>query len=338
MPRGNRGAPLICRSPPRWAIGSGTLFPSRQIHLPGPRAKFDDSYAQVRDLIASGMSDRQAVIAVTGSDKSGRWTTYLKKRPHLAAEVAAVRHAKGKPSLDRIAENFDSMMVLIAEGRDAVEAGRELGINGYRLTAYLLEHEEQRPAYVAAMHKRAKVLGLRSTTSSVMKRRKPFTDAEFDSALALIARSNAPDLATALRRADLPTNGSLQRRARKDPQFRARLDRAYSAHAASTNYLRYIKDPAEPRLLLASLLRDPTFAAAFKKFKKLDERYDLAQEYVLAVLEGQDVKQPETIKGIRRRALLDNFRFTSLDAPAHDDSERETFGDTLAAPCIIQHY
>ena len=231
------------------------------------------------------------------------------------------------------------MLGLIAEGHDAVSAGKILGINGDRLTAYLLEHEDQRPAYVAAMHKRAKVLGLRSTTSTVLKRRKPFTDAEFDAALALITRSTAPDLATALRRADLPTNGSLQRRARKDPQFRSRLDRAYSAHAASTNYLRYIRDPAEPRLLLASLLRDPTFAAAFKKFGKLHEdRYDLAQEYVLAVLEGQDVKQPETIKGIRRRALLDSFRFTSLDAPAHDDSERETFGDTLAAPCIISHY
>jgi len=307
--------------------------------LPGPRAKFDDSFAQVRDLIASGMSDRQAVIAVTGSDKSGRWTTYLKNRPHLAAEVAAVRHAKGKPSFDRIAANFNAMIALISNGKSAVEAGKVLGINGDRLTAYLLEHEEQRPAYAAAMRKRAKLLGLRTTTIADTKRRKNFTDAEFDAALALIARSNAPDLATALRRADLPTNGSLQRRARKDPQFRSRLDRAYSAHAASTNYLRYIRDPAEPRLLLASLLRNPTFAAAFKKFGKLHEdRYDLAQEYVLAVLEGQDVKQPATIKGIRRRALLDSFRFTSLDAPAHDDSERETFGDTLAAPCIIQHY
>jgi hypothetical protein len=188
------------------------------------------------------------------------------------------------------------------------------------------------------MHKRAKALGIRTTTTG-LKRRQNFTDAEFDAALALIARSTAPDLATALRRADLPTNGSLQRRARKDPTFRARLDRAYSAHAASTNYLRYIRDPAEPRLLLASLLRDPTFAAAFKKFGKLHEdRYDLAQEYVLAVFEGQDVKQPATIKGIRRRALLDSFRFTSLDAPAHDDSERETFGDTLATPCIIHTY
>jgi len=285
------------------------------------------------------MSDRQAVIAVTGSDKSGRWTTYLKNRPHLAAEVAAVRHAKGKPSFDRIAANFNAMIALISNGKSAVEAGKVLGINGDRLTAYLLEHEEQRPAYAAAMRKRAKLLGLRTTTIADTKRRKNFTDAEFDAALALIARSNAPDLATALRRADLPTNGSLQRRARKDPQFRSRLDRAYSAHAASTNYLRYIRDPAEPRLLLASLLRNPTFAAAFKKFGKLHEdRYDLAQEYVLAVLEGQDVKQPATIKGIRRRALLDSFRFTSLDAPAHDDSERETFGDTLAAPCIIQHY
>jgi len=276
---------------------------------------------------------------VSGADASAAFTQYLKTHPERKAEIAALRRPQGKPSFDRIAANFTAMLGLIAEGHDAVSAGKILGINGDRLTAYLLEHEDQRPAYVAAMHKRAKVLGLRSTTSTVLKRRKPFTDAEFDAALALITRSTAPDLATALRRADLPTNGSLQRRARKDPQFRSRLDRAYSAHAASTNYLRYIRDPAEPRLLLASLLRDPTFAAAFKKFGKLHEdRYDLAQEYVLAVLEGQDVKQPETIKGIRRRALLDSFRFTSLDAPAHDDSERETFGDTLAAPCIISHY
>lgn len=276
---------------------------------------------------------------MSGADASAAFTQYLKTHPERKAEIAALRRPQGKPSFDRIAANFTAMLGLIAEGHDAVSAGKILGINGDRLTAYLLEHEDQRPAYVAAMHKRAKVLGLRSTTSTVLKRRKPFTDAEFDAALALITRSTAPDLATALRRADLPTNGSLQRRARKDPQFRSRLDRAYSAHAASTNYLRYIRDPAEPRLLLASLLRDPTFAAAFKKFGKLHEdRYDLAQEYVLAVLEGQDVKQPETIKGIRRRALLDSFRFTSLDAPAHDDSERETFGDTLAAPCIISHY
>lgn len=293
----------------------------------------------MKAAIASGMTDRQAYMTVPDAPSSAAWTRYLQNHPERAAEIAAVRHAQGKPSLDRIAVNFDAMMKLIAEGHDAVSAGKVLGINGYRLTAYLLEHEDQRPAYVAAMHKRAKVLGLRSTTSTVLKRRKPFTDAEFDAALALIARSNAPDLATALRRADLPMNGSLQRRAKKDPQFRARLDRAYGAHAASTNYLRYIRDPDEPRLLLASLLRNPTFAAAFKKFGKLyEDRFDLAQEYVLAVLEGQDVKQPATIKHIRRRALIDNFRFTSLDAPAHDDSERETFGDTLAAPCIISHY
>jgi hypothetical protein len=293
---------------------------------------------QIRDLVASGASARQAVIRVTGADASAAFTQYLKTHPERKAEIAALRRPQGKPSFDRIAANFDRLMTLIAEGHSAVEAGKVLGINGDRLTAYLLEHEEQRPAYVAAMHKRAKALGIRSTTTG-LKRRQNFTDAEFDAALALIARSTAPDLATALRRADLPTNGSLQRRARKDPTFRAKLDRAYSAHAASTHYLRYIRDPDEPRLLLASLLRDPTFAAAFKKFGKLHEdKYDLAQEYCLAVLEGEDVKQPATIKGVRRRALLDSFRFTSLDAPAHDDSERETFGDTLAAPCIISHY
>jgi hypothetical protein len=292
----------------------------------------------MKAAIASGMTDRQAYMTVQGAPSSAAWTRYLQNHPERAAEIAAVRRPLGKPSFDRIAANFDAMMKLVADGHDAVSAGKVLGINGYRLNAYLLEHEEQRPAYVAAMHKRAKALGIRTTTTG-LKRRQNFTDAEFDAALALIARSNAPDLTTALRRADLPTNGSLQRRAQKDRQFRARLDRAYSAHAASTNYLRYIRDPDEPRLLLASLLRDPTFAAAFKKFGKLHEdKYDLAQEYCLAVLEGQDVKQPATIKSIRRRALLDSFRFTSLDAPAHDDSERETFGDTLAAPCLIHTY
>jgi hypothetical protein len=304
-----------------------------------PRSRFEDLYLQIRDLVASGASARQAVIRVTGADASAAFTQYLKTHPERKAEIAALRRPQGKPSHDRIAANFNAMIALISDGKSAVEAGKVLGVNGDRLTEWLLANPNKRPAYVAAMQKRAKVLGLRSTTIKGERRRKNFTDAEFDAALALISRSTAPDLASALRRADLPTNGSLQRRARKEPTFRAKLDRAYSAYAASTHYLRYVRDPDEPRLLLASLLRDPTFAAAFKKFGKLHEdRYDLAQEYVLAVLEGQDVKQPETIKGIRRRALLDSFRFTSLDAPAHDDSERETFGDTLAAPCIISHY
>lgn len=289
------------------------------------------------------MSDRQAVIAVTGSDKSGRWTTYLKNRPHLAAEVASVRHAKGKPSHDRIAANFDRLMALIADGHTAVEAGKVLGINGDRLKSYLIEHEEQRPAYVAAMHARAKALGIRTTTAG-RRRRKDFTDDEFDAALALISRSTSPDLASALRRADLPTNGSLQRRARKDRQFRARLDRAYSAYAASTHYLRYIRDPDEPRMLLASLLRDRDFAAAFKRFKSQRyDRHDLAQEFVLAVLEGRlshkDLKSTKAMNDIRKRALGNNLALTSLDAPSHGDGEsRYSVGDTIASPCGIHTY
>jgi hypothetical protein len=298
----------------------------------------------MKAAITSGMTDRQAYMTVPGAPSSASWTRYLQNHPERAAEIAAVRHAKGKPSFDRIAANFDAMLGLISEGHSAVEAGKVLGINGDRLTAYLLEHEEQRPAYVAAMLKRAKALGIRSTTITGKSRRKDFTDDEFDAALALITRSTAPDLATALRRADLPANGSLQRRARKDRQFRARLDRAYSAYAASTHYLRYIRDPDEPRMLLASLLRDKDFAAAFKRFKSQRyDRHDLAQEFVLAVIEGRlshkDLKSTKATNDIRRRALGNSLAFTSLDAPSHGDGDsRYTVSDQIASPCGISIY
>ncbi|ABE61237.1 hypothetical protein Nham_0341 [Nitrobacter hamburgensis X14] len=298
----------------------------------------------MKAAIASGMSDRQATLTVPGAPSDAAWSRYLQNRPERAAEIAEVRHAKGKPSFDRIAANFDALIKLIGEGHSAVTAGRELGINGDRLTEYLLAHPQKRPAYVAAMVKRAKVLGIRSTTIKGMPRRKDFTEAEFDAALALIARSTAPDLATALRRADLPRNGSLQRRARKDPAFRGRLDRAYSAHGASTHYLRYIKDPTEPRMLLASLLADKDFAAGFNRFKSQRyDRHDLAQEYCLAVLEGRlskaDLKKNKAMNDIRKRALGNSLAFTSLDAPSHGDGDsRYSVGDTIASPCGIHTY
>lgn len=298
----------------------------------------------MKAAIASGMSDRQATLMVPGAPSDAAWSRYLQNRPERAAEIAAVRHAKGRPSLDRIAANFDALIKLIAEGHSAVTAGKELGINGDRLTEWLLANPNKRPAYVAAMVKRAKVLGIRSTTIKVKPRRKDFTEAEFDKAIALIARSTAPDLATALRRADLPRNGSLQRRARNDPKFRARLDRAYSSHSASTHYLRYIKDPTEPRMLLASLLADKNFAAGFNRFKSQRyDRHDLAQEFVLAVLEGRlskaDLKNKKANNDIRKRALGNSLAFTSLDAPSHGDGEsRYCVGDTIASPCQIQHY
>lgn len=298
----------------------------------------------MKAAIASGMTDRQAYMTVPGAPSCAAWSRYLKSHPDRAAEIAAVRRPLGKPSFDRIATNFDAMIALIAEGKSAVEAGKVLGINGDRLTEWLLANPNKRPAYVAAMRKRAKVLGLRSTTIAITKRRNDFTDDEFDAALALISRSTAPDLASALRRADLPTNGSLQRRAKKDRQFRARLDRAYSAYAASTHYLRYIRDPDEPRMLLASLLRDRDFAAAFKRFKSQRyDRHDLAQEFVLAVLEGRlshkDLKSTKAMNDIRKRALGNNLALTSLDAPSHGDGEsRYSVGDTIASPCGIHIY
>ncbi|ABE62827.1 hypothetical protein Nham_2029 [Nitrobacter hamburgensis X14] len=298
----------------------------------------------MKAAIASGLTDRQAYLTVPGAPSSAAWTRYLQNHPERAAEIAAVRRPQGRPSLDRIAANFDALIKLIEQGHSPVSAGKELGINGGRLTSYLLEHPSQRPAYVAAMQKRAKALGFRSTTIKGMPRRKDFTEAEFDAALVLIARSTAPDLATALRRADLPRNGSLQRRARNDPAFRSRLDRAYRAHGASTHYLRYIKDPTEPRMLLASLLRDNDFSAAFSRFKSQRyDRHDLAQEYCLAVLEGRlskaDLKKNKAMNDIRKRALGNSLAFTSLDAPSHGDGDsRYSVGDTIASPCGIHTY
>jgi hypothetical protein len=122
------------------------------------------------------------------------------------------------------------------------------------------------------------------------------------------------------------------------------LDRAYSAYAASTHYLRYIRDPDEPRMLLASLLRDKNFAAAFKRFKSQRyDRHDLAQEFVLAVLEGRlshkDLKNTKVTNEIRRRAMGNSLAFTSLDAPSYGDAEsRDNIVDTIANPCPIIHW
>jgi len=132
-------------------------------------------------------------------------------------------------------------------------------------------------------------------------------------------------------------------RANRNPAFRKRFYNAMASHTAQCAYL-YTAESEEPRLLLASLLKDDLFAAAFNRFKKFHEvRYDLVQEFVLAVLEGRlskaDLKNVKAMRDIRKRALGSSFEFQSLDAPAHDDGEsRYSVGDTIASPCGIHTY
>jgi len=309
--------------------------------LPGPAPKAEKCFEAMKAAIASGMSDRQAYMTVPGAPSSAAWTRYLQNHPERAAEIAAVRHAKGKPSLDRIASNFEAMLSLIAEGRSAVEAGRELGINGDRLTEYIRANPGKRPAYAAAMKKRAKLLGIRSVP---VTRRKSFTADEFDKALELIKSLPGAGWPEALRRAGLPANGSLQHRARRDPAFRARLTRVLAEHAAVIFHQRYQRDGDAPNLLLASLMRDQLFAKLYARFKRyVDSRFDMVGEAYAAILSGEmtfdDLKSKKPANLITKRAIGNGLALTSLDAPARDDDDgRDLMIDTIANPSPIIHW
>ncbi|WP_431014497.1 hypothetical protein [Bradyrhizobium pachyrhizi] len=297
----------------------------------------------MKDAIASGMSDNAALKVVPGAPSSAAWTRYLQNRPERAAEIAAVRRPKGRPSLDRIAENFHAMMARIAEGHSAVSAGRELGINGEVLTDFLLAHPGRREAYAEAMKKRARVLGIRTTVRNT-RVRKPFAKGKFEEAIAVIARTHEASWVEALARAGLPSNGSLQGRARKDPEFRRRLTHAIAAHAANTHHLRYVRDGADPKLLLASLLKDELFAKLWAKFKRYpDSRHDMVAEAYAAILAGEmtfaDLGKKKPANTITKRAIGNSLAFASLDAPTYgDDESRDNLVDTIASPSPILFY
>jgi len=308
--------------------------------MPGPKSQFEDTYPAIRDLCASGLSPRQAVIRVMGSDKSASWCRFLQSHPAYAAEIDALRY-KGRPSVDAIGPVFDAILRRIEKGDSPQEAGRALGVNGDRVTEWLLRHPDRRPAYASAMKKRAKRLGIKGSAVSKVRRRDNFTEEQFDAALLYMARLQSTDVNAALRKAGLPTGGSFRRRALKDDEFAKRLAAARAAFNANSFHLRYLRGGD---VSTAGLLRDPLFAKLWRKYKGRHEaRFDLISEAYVAIISGEitfdDLKSKRAANTINRRAMGNRSMFVSLDEPRHDeDNRRETEIDAVASPTEIQFW
>jgi len=275
-----------------------------------------------------------------GSDKSASWCRFLQSHPAYAAEIDALRY-KGNPALDAIGANFDAIIKRIEKrGESPEEAGRALGVNGGRVTEWLLRHPDRRPEYAAAMTKRAKRLGLRGTVAKV-RRRDNFTEQQFDAALLYMARLQSTDVNAALRQAGLPNNGSFRRRALKDAEFAKRLAAARAAFNANSFHLRYLRGGD---VSTAGLMRDPLFAKLWRKYKGRHEaRFDLISEAYVAILSGElsldDLSSKPAANTINRRAMGNRKMFVSLDEPRHDeDNRRETEIDAVASPSEIQFW
>lgn len=306
--------------------------------MPGPRSQFEDTYPAIRDLCASGLSPRQAVIRVMGSDKSASWCRFLQTHPAYAAEIDGFRY-KGRPSVDAIGPVFDAILRRIEKGESPQEAGRALGVNGDRVTAWLLIHPDRRPAYASAMRKRAKRLGIKGSAVAKTRRRDNFTEQQFDAALLYMARLASTDVNASLRQAGLPTHGSFRRRALKDAEFAKRLEAARAAFNANSFHLRYLRGGD---VSIAGLMRDPLFTKLWRKYKGRHEaRFDLISEAYVAILSGEfsvdDLSTKRAANTISRRAMGNRKMFVSLDEPRHDeDNRRETEIDAVASPSDIQ--
>ncbi|WP_412773975.1 hypothetical protein [Nitrobacter sp.] len=301
-------------------------------------------FDSIRGAIAGGMSDAQALKSIPGAPSPGRWSTWLSDNPEKKAEIESLRPGRATPGVDAIAANFDAMLRLLEQGHTPESAGKELGIFGRRLHDYLRKNPEKRPAYVAALKKRERSPNKRGTRISKEFKRKRFTVEQFDDAVEFIRDHRGMDLSGALlNRRDLPALESIIFRANRNPTFAAQYAKAMAAHAMA-NVNVYIRDTSvAPSLLLSSLMRHPLYAAAWKHFKKLEDRDDFISETILAVLEGEissdDIGKRDTFKRIRRRAS--GRTIESLDVPAfrgRDSDSRESLGDTMANDTPIFHY
>jgi hypothetical protein len=327
MPRGSRGAPTLLFHADWTALAS-----KAEIH-----------YEAIRDLIASGMTDSEALARDPDYPPLSTWSGWLTRHPDRKAEIVSLRPGRATPGIDAIAANFDAMLALVEQGHSPESAGKVLGVFGRKLHDYLRANPDKRPAYVAAVKRRERGPNRRGTKISVAPKRKRWTVDQFDAAVAFILRHVDLDLEGALRSANLPSTMTMYHRANRNPAFRKRFYNAMASHTAQCAYL-HGAESDEPNLLLGELLKNDLFAAAFNRFKKFHEvRYDLVQEFVLAVLEGRltkaDLKNTKAMRDIRKRALGSSFEFQSLDAPAYDDGEsRDSLGDTIASPCGISIY
>ncbi len=306
-------------------------------------SRAETHYDTIRAAIASGLSDAKALASVEGAPSQAAWSTWLKGHPDHKAEIEALRYGRATPGLDAISANFDAMLALLEVGHSPESAGKELGIFGRRIHDYIRTNPDKRPAYVAAVKRRERGPNRRGTKISIAPKRTRFTTDQFDAAIQFILRHVDIDLEGALRSANLPSTMTMYHRANRNPTFRKRFYNAMASHTAQCAYL-HGAESDEPNLLLAELLKNDLFAAAFAKFKKFHEvRYDLVQEFVLAALEGRltkaDLKSAKAMRDIRKRALGNSYQVQSLDAPAHDDGEsRDTLGDMIASPCIIHTF
>ncbi len=289
--------------------------------------------------VRSGMPVARALKAVPDAPSHPSFCSYLNRNPDRKAEIDAIRPARATPAQDVIAARFDEVLRQIEAGANSEEAGRACGFHHQSLHRYLRNNPDQRDRYIAAERNREAGKNRRGTRTGA--RRKRWTPKQFDDALDFIRDHRGMDLQGALRNQNnLPSLESLIFRMHRNPAYAARYAKAMNAHAAANIYLYIRAYGDEPSLLLSALMQNPLYAAAWERFKRLDERDDFISEAILAVLEGElsadDVAKPDNAKKIMRRVSRD--RFESLDVPAfegRDGAVRDTLGDTISNPSPI---
>lgn len=309
-----------------------------------PVSRAEIHYDAIRDLIASGLTDSEALARDPDYPPLSTWSGWLTRHPDRKAEIVSLRPGRATPAQDVVAAKFDEVLRLIEAGANSEDAGKTCGFHHQSLHRYLRNHPDQRSRYVAAERKRESGANKRGTVISTERRRKRWKPEQFEDAVSFIRDHRGFNLQAALRsQHDLPSLESLIFRANRNPAFAARYAKAMAAHAMANAYRYIFSGGGEPSLLLYNLMQQPLYAAAWKHFRKLDDRDDFISEVVLAVLEGtitaDDITKRETFKGIRRRV---RGRMTeSLDVPAFEGREgdsRDTLADTIASPCGIHTF
>lgn len=266
-----------------------------------------------RDLDISGPAVRQ----------------WLHKNPDKGAEISAL--IPRKPGLEKVKQNFESILELIEAGDNAKNACRKLGVNWRQLHDWMRDNHDERARFVAATDKRERGPNAKGTRASAKPRRN-WADADFERALELIASFHGANVDDALGDT-LPSRASLERH----EMFKARFYQIMGQREQKREAGRKPKSPTAPwGLLLRALLRNPVYAAAWRYVKGYDpvDRDDIISTLVLAVLEGERSLDDLRKKATRRQAVTAamgyRHQFISLDKLEYDDDDAVTLGDKIS--------
>jgi hypothetical protein len=266
--------------------------------------------------------------------KSG-FDAYLRSHPDLRARLDAARPLSGQAL---VRARFDEILAAISNGATAEGAVESFGGTGASFFKVIRSDPDAKTRFIAATAEREdsdKAIGKAATGR--------WSESDFERALEALRA--APKLGFQRVLVDgFPTPFLVLDKARRNPAFRERLAEIVGERAKRRAGM---KRPP-PRVYATGLLRRACmaldiFRLADSAVGGLDpaDKDDAISEIILAFLE-EEISQAEIkTKGrrlARRRVFGERWRAASLDATAHDTSNAETLGDSIANDDQILFY